>query len=114
MRLIDADRLKEVLERNFGRIGAADAMLQLIDAAPTIDAEPVRHGHVVWKRQIRGGYKYINVKCQNCGATEHVEIEHPLNTETPYCSECGKRLDDIFMECCPSCGTKMDGSEEHV
>lgn len=72
----------------------------------------VQHGHIVWKRQIRGGYKYINVKCRNCGTTEHVEIEHPLDTKTPYCSECGKRLDDLFMEYCPNCGVDMDRTRD--
>lgn len=43
-RLIDADRLKEVIERNFGHTGGADVMRQLIDAAPSVDAEPVRRG----------------------------------------------------------------------
>ena len=26
-----------------------------------------------------------------------------------YCGECGKRLDDTFMNFCPNCGAKMDG-----
>lgn len=37
MRIGDLDRLKEVLERNFGHTGGAAVMRQLIDNAPTID-----------------------------------------------------------------------------
>lgn len=37
-RLIDANRLIEVLQRNFGRTGGADMLKQLIDNAPTIEA----------------------------------------------------------------------------
>ena len=37
MRLGDMDRLKEVLERNFGHTDGAAVMRQLIDNAPTID-----------------------------------------------------------------------------
>lgn len=35
MRLIDADRLKEVLDRNFGHTGGAKVMCQIIDKQPT-------------------------------------------------------------------------------
>ena len=35
-RLIDADILKEVLERNFGHTGGASVLAQLIDARPTV------------------------------------------------------------------------------
>lgn len=36
MRLIDADRLKEVLDRNFNHTGVAEVMCQLIDKQPTV------------------------------------------------------------------------------
>lgn len=36
MRAIDADRLKEVLEKNFGHTGGASVLAQLIDSQPTI------------------------------------------------------------------------------
>lgn len=35
MRLIDVDRLKEVLDRNFSHTGWAEAMCQIIDKQPT-------------------------------------------------------------------------------
>lgn len=35
MRLIDADRLKEVLDRNFSHTGGAEVMCQIIDKQPT-------------------------------------------------------------------------------
>lgn len=35
MRLIDADRLIEVLDRNFGHTGGAEVMRQIIDKQPT-------------------------------------------------------------------------------
>ena len=40
MRAIDADRLKEVLEKNFGHTGGASVLAQLIDAQDTIHPEP--------------------------------------------------------------------------
>ena len=36
MRAIDADRLLQVLEINFGHTGGADVMRQLIEAQPTL------------------------------------------------------------------------------
>lgn len=35
MRLIDADRLKEVLDRNFGHTGGVEVVCQIIDKQPT-------------------------------------------------------------------------------
>ena len=35
MRLIDADRLKEVLDKNFGHTGGAEVIRQIIDKQPT-------------------------------------------------------------------------------
>ena len=40
MRAIDADGLKEVLEKNFGHTGGASVLAQLIDAQDTIQPEP--------------------------------------------------------------------------
>jgi hypothetical protein len=39
-RMIDADKLKEVLEKNFGHTGGASVLAQLIDAQDTIHPEP--------------------------------------------------------------------------
>ena len=72
-RLIDADRLKEVLEKNFGHTGGASVLAQLIDAQPT--AEPKRG-------------KWIHVseemwKCDQCG---EISCCSPK-----YCPDCGSR-----------------------
>lgn len=40
MRAIDADKLKEVLEKNFGHTGGASVLAQLIDAQDAIQPEP--------------------------------------------------------------------------
>ena len=109
MRLIDADRLKQY----FDIVGVNEygCSFSTIDRQPTVDAEPVRRGHIVWKDRFVGGHKYAEIKCRNCGATEQAEVEHPIKTKIGYCSECGKRLDDTFMNYCPNCGAKMEESE---
>ena len=55
-----------------------------IDDAPTVDAEPVRHGH--W---INTGF--LTAKCSECDAEVH-ELE--------------------YGNYCPNCGAKMDEEEE--
>lgn len=92
MRLIDADALKESLkelkaEGNNGMYvkGLQDAIddyfPQIIDDAPTIDAEPVRHGH--W---ITDDSKiYLKHKCSECG--------HEVILKYPYCENCGAEID---------------------
>ena len=42
MRAIDADKLKKVLEMNFGHTGGAAVLAQLIDAQDTIQPEIIR------------------------------------------------------------------------
>ena len=88
-----------------------EKVIQAVKEQPTTDAEPVQHGHIVWKQRHEGAYRYLDVRRHNCGTTESIEIERPAQTKVPYCSQCGKRLDDTFMNYCPHCGAKMDGKE---
>ena len=85
MPLIDADTLWKVFE-NAGWWDNADRDVaqDLLDKAPTVDAEPVRHGHWIPTRH----YMY-STKCSVCGKV--------WGTESPHC---------------PSCGAKMDGKAE--
>lgn len=101
MRLIDADELIEKLDPEYKAtvklIKKGEAHLDnlaegykevhdIIIWSPTVDAEPVRHGH--WEVAI--GYD-IRRKVQ--------------------CSDCGR----MAFECssyCPNCGAKMDEVEE--
>jgi len=77
MRLIDADKLPmyEVYKDD-------------IDAAPTVDAEVVRHGR--WVRTttnpgIKSCYGYVHDACSFCGS-EDLFIPK-------YCSNCGAKMD---------------------
>lgn len=55
-------------------------LFTLINDAPTIDAEPVRHG-----KWMHNGF--MEVKCNNCGNVFH-ELE-----DTNYCPHCGYKMD---------------------
>lgn len=94
MRLIDADALEPDTEWDAHYDGFLSYSQSQIDAAPTIEAEPVKHGRWI-----------------------------PIDTHTARCPLCGwwQRTgiylpDDIeaFLKCyrfCTSCGTKMDGGD---
>lgn len=75
-RLIDADRLKVVLEKNFGHTGGASVLEQLINVQPTID--PVKHGRWVMQGTAYG--------CSLCGES----VIHPFHN---YCPNCGAEME---------------------
>lgn len=112
MRLIDADRLSAVLQKNFGHTGGAAVLQQLIDIAPTVD--PVEHGHVVWRERQFTGPKYQQGTCLKCGQEATFILPPMESDEVPYCSACGARLSDDFQDYCPKCGAKLDGEPEQI
>lgn len=89
MRLIDSEKLGltdfEIAMCNGDYKEALKMVLGKIEDAPTVDAEPVKHGE--WIPKI----------------TE-------LGTMIFYCSDCS-RFSDVHWAYCPRCGAKMDGEE---
>lgn len=97
MRLIDADAFNHFDYSCFDgqlsedAIQGMDTVLNVIDTAPTIDAEPVRHGH--W-----------------------IEVDR-WTPEVFACSVCGEETNDTSFgvpraNYCPNCGAKMDEVSE--
>lgn len=89
MRLIDADTLKAEFTGNFHEMWHYTGIRAFIDVAPTIDAEPVRHGHWI------DAYPYIEPNpmfmygiCSACGCEQ--SISNKLN----YCPNCGAKMDN--------------------
>lgn len=97
VRPISADWLKMTFEEDFHvdfvrDIGGAKiamipyrTVMEVIDAAPTIDAQPVKYG----KWETKGG-----VHCTRCGW-------RPTG-----------RICDLFTDYCAGCGAKMDGDAD--
>ena len=94
MRLVDADELIEIAHRI--RLDSRERIEQMIESAPTVDAEPVRHGH-----NTNHGVRWFR------------------------CSECGWGMNDIYMAeesmvkdfdkfpyYCPYCGAKIEEASE--
>jgi len=86
MRLIDADKLKQA---DFQDFSSTDVMYA-IDSAPTIEAEPVKHG-----KWIDEGNDYWH--CSECNHDWYFDEYIPIA--------------DFDMNYCPNCGAKMDKEE---
>ena len=93
MRLIDADELKSDFLREAERpINERPCVMDIIDNAPTIDAEPVRHGQ--WEE------KFDSLMCSECKAV--------FKDEIIYTGDFGR----YYIPYCPNCGAKMDKYDE--
>ncbi len=85
MRLIDADALEKAMYgSNFYGDGCAAAThyADCVRNAPTIEAEPVRHGY--WAIRPSGWSAYDCV-CSKCGESGTPDYK--------YCHNCGARMD---------------------
>lgn len=94
MRLIDADALKTVLQRDkcYDNVGFSyDQVMFRIDKQPTIDAEPIVHPHLIESTDDRGCTCY---ECSQCSIA-YVRINGtPGNNDYFYCPYCGVKMDE--------------------
>lgn len=84
-RLIDADALLESLCNDcsyYGRCKVPCIQYDMITFAPTIDAEPVRHGR--WIPQDNTRTKFM---CSDCKARNYDGSDN-------YCPKCGAKVDE--------------------
>lgn len=92
MRLIDANAAKRIICQDQCELpdgcGGSCEMTDYIEDAPTIDAEPVKHGHWITK-------------------TRHERYPSGKEYEEDFCSACGMR-GSIEYDYCPHCGAKID------
>ena len=105
MRLVDADVLIQFLASNYGcddckadcrtcEIGFVKSDIQCM---PTMEAEPIRHGHWIERTKVHpdllneSTYHY---ECSNCGYWD----THGADVEVPYCWHCGAKMDEEETE----------------
>ena len=99
MRLIDADALGK--EINFsvtitGKDNAVEVkrLMELynkaISVAPTIEAEPVKHGE--WTHE----------------GIDYMTGQEAYDCQKVFCSECRQESKSYFNNYCPNCGAKMN------
>lgn len=97
MRLIDADAFFEELEKlkRFAdnEFAGAITLTQVrIAIRPTVDAEPVRHGHWITNEWFDGDEYY---SCSACGCDWFCTEETPHVSNMKYCPECGAKMDEL-------------------
>ena len=109
-RYIDADALRKAFYKDrvsvcshvFSLVNPLDSedlefeIYNMIDAAPTVDAVPVRHGE--WKPHPIKGCEEWDV-CSACGIGTHRRLVSDLGEE------------EYSYSYCPWCGAKMDGEQ---
>ena len=104
MRLIDATELERVWEKHKARdqyngggyLYSPQDILDDIEEAPTIEAEPVKHGEWVI---ITDEFDCEMMECSCCGAEFYDGDNDTVDRLHNYC---------------PSCGAKMDGGADHA
>ena len=91
MRLIDADKIEYTSIAHLASYPVAPSpcdtvMRAEINAMPTVDAVPVRHG-----RWIPEAYDDMFCYCSECGTHEYKETIEVLHYD--YCPYCGAKMD---------------------
>lgn len=105
MRLIDADEIKYtdmLSSKGNGSYEHVGIVTQSeIDALPTVDAEPVRHGKFIgteYDGYADGHPVYYEWKCSECGCI--FEDDEPTYN---YCPYCGAKMDGMQKKPCDDC-----------
>ena len=93
MRLIDADALLAFERFDYevtGEEHTAKDILMMIKTAPTVDAEPVRHGRWVHNDDYEEwAERYV---CSECNRNAPTDGDYRQDL-TDYCPNCGARMD---------------------
>lgn len=124
-RYIDADELRDVIDNyDFTEYADYSNVIDMIDDAPTIEAEPVKNGRWIMVRKtklIPTGYMAVaeGHVLTKTGADQPFTMQEaniiPLKAhkvvKIPYCSVCGNYGDDEYDKTpyCSYCGAKMSG-----
>lgn len=101
-RLIDADKLIDSFYKFFKSYEGiwekdkpqywADNMAVVVDDAPTVDAEPIRHGHWIGIDD----EPCETYECDKCGyITEEIGCNNGIPNNFNYCPNCGASMDEV-------------------
>lgn len=91
MRMIDAERLRALIVamyEPFPNICNVNVVLTAIDNAPTIEAEPLKHGRWIFREEATPEFLPWDMWCSCCG-----EYHDSDDYSDRYCSKCGAKMD---------------------
>lgn len=93
MRPIDADEAYKVLTGYYHQRTEIQhkALKEAIERTPTIEAEPIRHGHWEMKADPYAFFDTIPV-CSVCGCTTKYRVT------SKFCPNCGAKMDEEVNE----------------
>ena len=122
VRMIDGNALKEdfmndyhnymmeSLRGNYHDTIRISEVIERIEDAPTIEAEPVKHGKWIEKKVIR--MKWIPYDDDDVNPDD-VDIECMTEQKCSYCKRWTIKFTyHIENDYCPLCGARMDGDSE--
>ena len=84
MRLIDGDELAKNFYVPSNELFYAGTVLDYIKEAPTVDAEPLRHGKWIFNRE-RYSWECSECQCQTGSIFEE--------SKSKFCKNCGAKMD---------------------
>ena len=83
---------------------------KIIETAPPVTPKQ-RTGKWIKKHRHYGGFRsYTGFDAM--GEQHTVTVDERTEYDDLYCSECGARSADNFLNFCPNCGVKMEGDAE--
>ena len=101
-----------VKHRGMGEI-IGQTLMRYVKRQPASDVAPVVHGRWIYKHRHRGGIRIYEGK-DEMGETRRISVDERHEIDDPYCSECGKLNESVWLNYCPHCGAKMDGGADNV
>ena len=91
-RLIDATRIEQYILNNCSDNEEINAIYAEIINAPTVDAEPVKHGH--WN-EAKDGTLWCSV-CTSTGPYDEDSWGYVIHApHYDYCPHCGAKMDEV-------------------
>lgn len=101
---IERDAVVDLITRRYEN---PEICTQEINSIPAAAVAPVVHGRWIYKHRHRGGIRIYEGK-DEMGETRRISVDERYEIDDPYCSECGKLNESVWLNYCPHCGAEMD------
>ena len=94
VRLIDANALKDRIDSAFTTYGECTYVKGIIDAQPTVEAEPVLRGHWIEcdYKHLEHGFMETEPNAGMCCSNCRTAFQKKKMTYKQYCAACGAKM----------------------